>query len=219
MGQAALEASCEFKEATGSFKQANDTYLRKSVAPLCPQPGAHVKGMLSVECDMAVGAITRLAMAEALTGVLLTSSAYTMSTAKPEAADVPGLLVEVMRSPTRPDDRANTLRFAYCMRLRDAKFARAVRVALNMESKGDGHARLLLYFTKALALRGETLADDGASLRITEWTVESTAFLGSSRCSPRGVRIQPSAQPRLPTSTHAGELAPRSGYEKLVIQL
>ncbi|CAE8592799.1 unnamed protein product [Polarella glacialis] len=131
--------------------------------------GDLLRGELEIAGSAAVGASTRLAVAEALAMVVFRSA--------PKGASSPSH-VEVTRSPLRPDSAPGSLRFAYAVRFADVDSACLARKALECEAACGGRHRLLPRFALALAAHGQEPVVDPLALQIVDFTVESLVVPG-----------------------------------------
>lgn len=132
--------------------------------------GATLRGALQIRGSQAVGAKTRLAVAEALAVVARRGQARMTS---PKGQCEPGgIHVEVARSPLQPGVPEDTLCFTYAVRLSEGGEETNVRAALEKEAASDGRDRLLPRFLRSLKSHGEE-CEASQEIWITKWTVES----------------------------------------------
>lgn len=191
MGQANVSCSanlCTVENAslcatgTGNICEAWD--IEDAVRPMI---GAHLRGMMEIEGTTAVGATTRLALAEALAAVLHRHG--------------PQARVEVARSTARIDAKPDALRFDYSIHLGDLATMPAARKVLQREIDTGGRLRLLAHFAKSLSAHDDPAAKASVashSLRIVDWTVEACIPVAKAQglSTPRRVgsprRVAPS---------------------------
>lgn len=146
-------------------------YSQAAWEPKRPPAGANLRGTLEIRGSQAVGAKTRLAVAEALASVARRGQSRRVAPKGQDEAG--GINVEVARSPLQPGAPEDTLRFTYAVRLSSSDEEKAVRIALEKEAAGDGKHRLLPRFFRSLKSHGEE-CEASPELRVTEWTVESS---------------------------------------------
>mmetsp|Transcript_1201 Transcript_1201/g.2048 ORF Transcript_1201/g.2048 Transcript_1201/m.2048 type:complete len:222 (-) Transcript_1201:62-727(-) len=168
MGQAAAGFDgCAIEcEADATLVQQFDEASKQSTC-------ADLRGFLEIEGTSAVGAVTRLALAEALAAVVNRG-----------ARQGDQARVEVARSlGRRGADR--TLRFSYSVRTSDVVAASVARAALTHEARRNGKRRLLPSFAAALRAQGELPGARSSmhnehpeacgGLSVVEWTIECSA--------------------------------------------
>mmetsp|Transcript_32314 Transcript_32314/g.57176 ORF Transcript_32314/g.57176 Transcript_32314/m.57176 type:complete len:196 (-) Transcript_32314:14-601(-) len=162
----------------GNICQAWDT---EETAVVRPMIGAHLRGMMEIEGTTAVGAATRLALAEALAAVLHRHG--------PEAR------VEVARSTARIDAKPDALRFDYSIHLGDLATMPAARQVLEREIETGGRRRLLAHFAKSLNAHDEPAAKASVAshgLRVVDWTVEACLPITKARRLSSPHKVTPS---------------------------
>eukprot|EP00747_Dinoflagellata_sp_TGD_P170404 gnl/TRDRNA2_/TRDRNA2_201878_c0_seq1.p1 gnl/TRDRNA2_/TRDRNA2_201878_c0~~gnl/TRDRNA2_/TRDRNA2_201878_c0_seq1.p1 ORF type:complete len:252 (-),score=38.28 gnl/TRDRNA2_/TRDRNA2_201878_c0_seq1:176-853(-) len=141
-----------------------------------PPPGAVLRGVLEIEGAGTVGAVTRLAVAEALASVARQRGKA--SSIPPSGQEEAPLRIEVTWSPPRAGARSDVLTFAYAVGFGDVGSAADAQAQLEKEAATGGTRRLLPHFAKALGLRGESVA---SQMRIVQWTFGARASAGHLR--------------------------------------
>eukprot|EP00747_Dinoflagellata_sp_TGD_P170044 gnl/TRDRNA2_/TRDRNA2_200564_c0_seq1.p1 gnl/TRDRNA2_/TRDRNA2_200564_c0~~gnl/TRDRNA2_/TRDRNA2_200564_c0_seq1.p1 ORF type:complete len:269 (+),score=54.52 gnl/TRDRNA2_/TRDRNA2_200564_c0_seq1:70-807(+) len=127
-----------------------------------------LRGVLEIQGVGTVGAVTRLAIAEALAATVR----RTKSVKDKKPQDLSSQIrVEVTREASRPETPLDALRFAYCLRMGDQLAAAEAQAILEKEAASGGVKRLLPRFAVALEARGEAIAEIG-EVTILEWTIE-----------------------------------------------
>jgi len=158
----------------------------------CRPAGTGIRGILEIDGSTAVGAATRLALAEALAAIVR----HGTSSRKGSQARV-----EVVRNLGRSNAKKHTLRFTYAVSIVDPVAAEAARSALQREASRGGRRRLLPSFAAALRAHGEgSQTKQCSNLRIVAWTVEGgeasdVKVAASMPASPRQERQVPCQTP------------------------
>jgi len=133
-----------------------------------------LRGVLEIAGSAAVGAATRLAVAEALAAVV--------GRASPKGTRSS---IEVTRSPPKPGAFPGALRFAYAVRFTDRTAVALGRRALEREAADGGRRRLLPRFAAALRAHGHGPTPAG-ELRIVDFSVEAFAVPGKGEGAAPG---------------------------------
>jgi len=213
MGQVAASESCDSGSRTSCRAAARVSQASRSsqagsegLSGSAPsvRPGADLRGVLVIEGAAAVGAIARLAAAEALAAVVR-SGARAARLASEEVFEpaasqegfarrgslqrkqlsqleleevAPGLRVEVTRSPPVEGSPDDALCLAYCIRLGDPDAAAVAHATLEREAAAEGKRRLLPRFAVALGTRDGLSSGGGPGRAILS---EGAAFMGELR--------------------------------------
>lgn len=117
-----------------------------------------LRGELEIVGTTAVGAASRLAVAEALAAVV----SPVVQSCK--------VHVEVTRCPPRPQAKPHALRFSYAVRLSNPSAVPAARLALQFEAKIGGKQRLLPTFIASLGHKKQDLSSN-IDLLVADFTV------------------------------------------------
>lgn len=156
MGQSLVLESCTVPALLDheTFETLNQ------VKPLVPHRAEDLlRGVVEIVGATAVGAATRLALAEAIAAVLSRTAGAQSH-------------IEVTRSPISPRAPPRTLRFAYAVRFEDPEAVPAARKLLEAEAVHGGRKRLLPRFAAALSKHGEAPPSE-SELRVADFTVQS----------------------------------------------